>query len=237
MKSALTLRRTASEVKRHRIVSRFTWAIVCALAVLMTISYVVSTLYSRYGSFTVSVIRFDRLKYSLSLAETPDFAAATSRLNCSGIEDITNISKDLIPPDVGNINGKHNGNNYIAYTFYCKNSGQSPIDYAYELYIANMTNGIERAARVRLYVNGEYTDYAHTATDGSGAEPDTTAFLTSTVITRKTIAGFLPGEMTKFTVVIWLEGTDPDCVDSVIGGVFKVDMVLSILNIDDEFGT
>jgi len=40
---------------------------------------------------------------------------------------------------------------------------------------------------------------------------------------------FKPGDRDKFTIVIWLEGDDPDCVDSIIGGELKLEM-----NITDE---
>ena len=38
-----------------------------------------------------------------------------------------------------------------------------------------------------------------------------------------------PGEYTKFTIVVWLEGDDPECVDTILGGVFKIDMNMSVL--------
>ena len=42
------------------------------------------------------------------------------------------------------------------------------------------------------------------------------------------INGFEPEEITKFTVVIWIEGNDPDCIDWLVGGQLKVDMLMSI---------
>ena len=32
----------------------------------------------------------------------------------------------------------------------------------------------------------------------------------------------------KYTVVIWLEGNDPDCVDDIIGGTLKLSMDFKI---------
>ena len=32
----------------------------------------------------------------------------------------------------------------------------------------------------------------------------------------------------KYTVVIWLEGNDPDCVDNIIGGTLKLSMDFKI---------
>ena len=32
------------------------------------------------------------------------------------------------------------------------------------------------------------------------------------------------GDIDKFTIVIWLEGDDPDCVDNILGGEIKMHM-------------
>ena len=40
---------------------------------------------------------------------------------------------------------------------------------------------------------------------------------------------FDPGATNKYTVVIWLEGNDPDCVDDIIGGVIKMQMDFRIV--------
>ena len=33
-----------------------------------------------------------------------------------------------------------------------------------------------------------------------------------------------PGDIDKFTIVIWLEGDDPDCIDNILGGEIKMHM-------------
>ena len=40
--------------------------------------------------------------------------------------------------------------------------------------------------------------------------------------------------MTKYTIIVWLEGNDPDCTDDIIGGEFKIDMEMEILETDEE---
>lgn len=228
------LRRTAAEVKRYRMLMRIIpIAVGCATAALALV-YAITALYSNYGSFTVTVNKFDNVKYALTLSETPDFSDPISYLNCKASEEITNIDGSMLPKDLDMINGEHNGKNYVAYTFYCKNAGEETVTYEYQLYIANMTLDIEKAVRVRLYVNGEETDYARTRTDGTGPEPGTTEFFSESVIVRNQISDFAPGDLTKYTVVIWLEGNDPECLDNILGGEFKIDMAMSIVGIEDE---
>lgn len=228
------LRRTAREIKRYRLWMKILPVAASTLGLIVILTYIVAALYSKYGSFTVMVSRFDNVKYALTLSETPDFTTSSARLNTKASQDITNISITDLPQDLNEINGEHNGKNYVAYTYYMKNAGQDAVDAEYMLYIANMTQDIEKAVRIRLYVNGEYSDFARTRTDGGGPEPGTTEFLTEKVITRRQISAYRPDDLVKFTVVIWLEGDDPDCVDSIIGGQFKIDMAINILNIDDE---
>ncbi len=228
------LRRTAAEVKRYRMLMRIIpIAIGCATAALALL-YAVTAMYSKYGSFTVTVNKFDSVKYALTLSETPDFSDPISRLNCKASEEITNIDGSTLPKDLDMINGEHNGQNYVAYTFYCKNAGEETVTYEYQVFIANMTLDIEKAVRVRLYVNGEATDYARTKVDGSGPEPGTTEFLSESVIARDQISDFAPGDTTKYTVVIWLEGNDPECLDNILGGEFKIDMSMSIIGLEAE---
>ena len=222
------LRRTAAEVKRYRVLIRVLPIAMSIAVVTLALVYTITTMYTKFGSFTVTVNKYDNVAHALTLSETPDFKDMTSRLNAASSQEITNISVNTLPLDLDNINGSHNGDNYMAYTFYCRNAGTESVTYEYELFIANMTLEIEDAVRIRLYVNGDYEDYAKTRNDGQGAEPGTTEFLTEETILRKELH-LTPGEYTKFTIVVWLEGDDPECVDTILGGVFKIDMNMSVL--------
>lgn len=223
------LRRTAGEIKVYRTLVRVLPIAMTATVVTLALVYAITTMYTKFGSFTVTVNKFDNVNHMLTLSETPDFEDVTSRLNANTAEEITNISVATLPLDLDNINGSHNGDNYMAYTFYCKNAGAETVSYEYQLIIDNMTLDIEQAVRVRLYVDGEYADYARTRNDGQGAEPGTTEFFTEKIITQGQITDLAPNEYTRYTVVVWLEGDDPECVDTILGGEFKIDMNMSVL--------
>ena len=230
----LGLRRTAQEIKRYRSIMRIVPTAMICVALVLTLLYTVTVMYNRYGSFTVMINKFDNVKYALTLSENKEFTNPVARLNSKAEKDVTNIDGSTLPGDLDMIDGEHNGKNYVAYTFYCKNAGKETFTYEYQLYIVNMTLNIENAVRVRLYVNGESTDYARTACDGSGPEPGTVEFLSEGVIVRQQIDNFAPGDITKYTVVIWLEGNDPECVDNILGGQFKIDMSMTIIGIEDD---
>ena len=242
------LRRTAGEVKRYRKIRKIVPSVIGVILALLVIVYIISLLFSKYGSFTVRITDLNDRKYSLSLAENDRFSNPVSFLNANAIKDATNIDGNTLPGNLNDTNGEHNGENYVAYTFYVKNTGALELTYNYRLEISRMTSGIDAAIRVRLFYtpfyykaetntydrNGNYTDYAKARTGGNG-EPEfdpydrkMTNFLSSGTITEGTVAGFAPGDISKITVVIWIEGNDPDCTDDLIGGEFKVDMIMEV---------
>jgi hypothetical protein len=200
------------------------------MLILLLVIFIGATLYKRTGSFTVGVNKVDLQKYGLSLSETRDMAYVTSHLNTQISERITNIAEADLPQNLDMIDGEHNGANYIAYTFYLQNAGELELSYEYELTISNVTRGLDEAVRVRLYVDGEYVNYAKTRSDGGGPEYGTTEFYSNGVVAKKRIDGLTPGEKTKFTIVIWLEGNDYDCVDRVIDGLARFDMQFNVVH-------
>ena len=44
---------------------------------------------------------------------------------------------------------------------------------------------------------------------------------------------FTPGDIDKFTIVVWLEGDDPDCVNAIIGGEIKMHMNIREEHLDN----
>ena len=41
-----------------------------------------------------------------------------------------------------------------------------------------------------------------------------------------------PGDVHKFTIVIWLEGDDPDCTNELIGGHMGLEMYMHLIEPD-----
>lgn len=224
------LSRTASEVRNYRVRKKILLTALIGLVIFALILYVVAALYKRTGSFTVSIDKYEMTKYGLTLSESPDMTHNNSHLNARIDEEITNIAGESIPLNVDSINGAHNGANYIAYTFYLQNAGEVEVSYDYQVTLSNVTQSLDEAIRLRLYVDGTPTTYAKTRSDGGGAEPGTVEFYSANVMARGRIDSFAPGEITKYTVVLWIEGNDPDCVDWLIGGKLKVDMLMSIVH-------
>ncbi len=219
------LRRSAREVMNYRILRKFLLIGVAIAAVVLAISYSFIILYDRTGRFSVSIENPDTL-YAITLCEHPDFRTRSSRLTNDQQVRITNISGSILPKNIDQIDGEHNGENYLAYTFYCKNIGSQETDMRYELTFNNVTNHVDECMRVRLYVDGVPTNFAKTRSDGTGTESYfcDKVFEGRYLVTRNTVEKVAPNAYVKFTVVIWVEGDDPDCNDSVVNGKIKFDM-------------
>ena len=224
------LRRTAKEIRDYKVRMKVLTTALILLVILAGTVYGVSALYKQTGSFTVNIDKFEMTKYGLTLSESRDMTHKTSHLNAKIQEEITNIAEDMIDANVDMIDGVHNGNHYIAYTFYLQNAGEVAVAVDYNVSMSNITNGLDEAIRLKLYVNGDPTVYAKTRSDGGGAEPGTVEFYSATEMVNKRIDTLEPAEIVKFTVVVWIEGNDPDCVDWLIGGQIKVGMNFDIVH-------
>ena len=225
------IRLTAEELNKYNFRKRLFAILAVAGTILLGTIYAISAVYTITGSFTVNVNKYEMVKHGLSLSEYKDLSHPSSVLNAKIDQSITNMAEEDLPDDVDNIDGTHNGKNHIAYTFYLFNSGQTDeLSYEWQLLMSNVFQGIDGAIRVRLYIDGVPTTYAKTASDGSGPEPNTVEFYSTDIIAKGRVDDFSMGSVTKFTVVIWLEGNDPDCIDWIKGGKMKIDMTMSVIH-------
>ena len=224
------LRRTANEARTYNVRMKILAAALAALVVLTGLFYIISVLYNQSGSFTIKVSKVDMTKYGLSLSESPDMTYKTSQLNMNIDEAITNIDGATIPEDIDDFTGGvHNGLHYIAYTFYLENAGEIECSVEYTVDMSGITNGLDDAMRLKLYVDGEATVYAKAAVDGN-PEPGTTPFVSPNIMMRGRLSLIQPTEVHKFTVVLWIEGNDPECIDWLIDGQMKIDMNFEIIH-------
>ncbi|MBP5362504.1 MAG: hypothetical protein J6Y71_05710 [Ruminococcus sp.] len=203
--------------------------LVIILILLLAVAYAISYFYDKFGSFTVKVNKYDMVHQGLTLSETPEYDRSNAVLNANIVYDMTNISGEDLPANIDKINGSHNGDNYIAYTFYLINCGDDTLSYTGEMNIENVTKGVDEAIRIAVYKNGEKTVYGKTKSNGTGKESDCDSeFLSSSVVMRTSGDSFKAKDKDKYTVVIWLEGNDPDCLDNIIGGTMKLSMSFKI---------
>lgn len=229
--NAARIRAAALKKGLSRLVTK-TNAATLALVVFLSIVAVVfllSMVRQNGGSFTISLGRMDYYRYGIELSEDPSFTSASSRLEAEALTRATNISVMDLPENLDDLDGSHNGKDYIAYTFYVRNNGTADFDYRYQLDIKEVTRNVDAAVRVGMYYNGGSRQiFAKRAADGA-AEPGTVTFATDKVIDGGTIMDMNIGSVDKYTIIIWIEGDDPECTDDLLGGVIKMSMTIEVL--------
>ena len=225
------VRTTAKKVRRRNILLKLFIIILLIVILLMGTFFALFWFVNTAGHFTVWIP--DDQRNLITLSNTADFSECSSRLEADVIENMDNITKSWMPDNLHEVDGCHNGDNYIAYTFYLKNAGENTITYRTAIDMQGVTKGTDHAVRVMVIKNGEETVYAKAKKGSTDPEPDTVAFYSDTKVLENDTTDFEPGEVDKYTVVIWLEGEDPECVDDIKGGVAKMSMNFTVLESAD----
>lgn len=204
-----------------------------SLTLIVTIIFIFSFMQEKMGNFTINLNRLELYRKGITISADSVFTSPTARLTANAIADATNISASDLPEDINDIDGDHNGKNYVAYTYYIRNAGKEDVSYTAVVNLDSFSKNADEAARVIVYYNDERTVYAKKAADGN-PEPDTTPFVSKNIVCEYRNEEFLVGNVDKYTIVIFLEGDDPECVDAIIGGSLEFSMNISA---DDKSST
>jgi len=183
---------------------------------------------NRNGNLTIFVDKYS-LSKSLSLSESRNLSNPQGKLYGPSLENAWDTSEDLVPDDLHLYDGVNNGDFYIAYTFYLFNSSRNELDYSMKFNIDYKSNDLDEAVRIRLYTNDVLTTYAKKSPITGEAENGTVAFESDNVITSSTVTGLVPGQYTKYTIVLWIEKYDEQCTNDLIGGALSISMNFSVL--------
>ena len=218
----------AAAKKRRRIYA----IILASLLGILVVLYIVSMLMTQWGDLTISVGKVYDGK-TIMLCENADFEdGATVKLNGGSIADVTNITKDWLPKGLDDErDGQHNGENYLAYTFYLKNTGEKDLEYNSTFTLTGASKSADEAVRFQIYRNGEEVGVFAKGKydDREEAEDDATLFVDDETVYFTEATPLEAGAVDKYTIVVWVEGNDPECVDSIRGGHVRSHMVFDVV--------
>ena len=201
---------------------------VLIIILFLIILYFILRIVYETGDFTISLDPNFAKKSGLIMYERSDEKTARQILKATKVDFMDNISVKWLPDNLDEQGeGAHNGDNYLAYTFYVENRGSEVINYWYQILIDDVIKNVDRAVRVMVFLNGEKTLYAKPNETTGEPEDGTTPFYSDKEIMVTGRKDFKPGDIDKFTIVIFIEGDDPDCVDSLIGGEMKMHMEIT----------
>ncbi len=217
---------SAKKIKKRRLLGRFFAILFLALLLLLSITYAIVYVVNQTGNFTIMLDKNLQEKKTIIVSPRSDFAVTPTKIVVDALQYMDNITESWLPNDIDDIEGPHNGNNYLAYTFFVKNIGEQETSYRTTIDILSVIKNVDDAIRVAVYLNGEKTVYAKRRPDTYEPEKGTVPFQKVDQVRNELREKFKPNEVDKYTVVVWLEGNDLECIDSILGGEMKMIMYI-----------
>ena len=198
-----------------------------ALVLFLINVYIVLAIFYRGENFIITLDSEYGRESGLVIYEKLEEKYERTFLRSDDIEFFTDISINWLPKNIDEEGeGSHNGRNYIAYTFYAENMGQDTINYWATIEIDDVVKDVDEAIRVMVFKNGNKVVYAKNNPTTGNPEPDTVEFHDEDTVMLEVTEDFQVGDIDKYTVVIWVEGDDPQCKNNLIGGEIKMHMTL-----------
>ena len=209
--------------KEKKLKKKFKLAVILLLLLLLILYFVMGIVYNN-GNFSITLDKNLYLDNGIIIYDDFQYKVYRTELLAKAPETFNSIKEIWLPEEIKDYEGgSHNGDSYLVYTFYIENTGDEVASYTREVIIDDVIKNVDAAIRVRIYKNGEYLTYAKLSSEGE-VEPNTVPFVDDKIIMSEDVTNFKPNDIDKYTIVLWIEGEDPDCTDNILGGEFKVRM-------------
>ena len=221
----------AAAVEKAKKRKRLYGGILAGLIAVLLLLYIISMLLTQWGDLVISIGDLYDGK-TIMLCESADFEDGVGvKLNGGSVENVTTITKEWLPNNLDTEkDGQHNGENYLAYTFYLKNTGDKDLEYNATMTITGVSKSADEAVRYMIYKNGAEEVFAKGSfSDREQPEQDATAFVDDETVYATQSSPLASGAVDKFTVVIWIEGNDPECLDPIRGGHVRSQMIFDVV--------
>lgn len=209
--------------KEKKLKKKFKLVVILLLLLLLILYFVMGIVYNN-GNFSITLDKNLYLDNGIIIYDDFQYKVYRTELLAKAPETFNSIKEIWLPEEIKDYEGgSHNGDSYLVYTFYIENTGDEVAGYTREVIIDDVIKNVDAAIRVRIYKNGEYLTYAKLSSEGE-VEPNTIPFIDNKIIMSEDVTNFKPNDIDKYTIVLWIEGEDPDCTDNILGGEFKVRM-------------
>lgn len=145
---------------------RAAWQGVIIISAILAILFILSAFYTGAGEFVIS-LNSKMSRDGFYLSNTNNFEERMVCIRGTAVVSADNISIFDLSGDVMEVDGMHNGENYVAHTFYLTNETGETKDYQYTLNIRQTSKGAEKAMWVMVCYEGKQTIYALNGADGN----------------------------------------------------------------------
>ncbi len=212
------------KVRRDKKLLKIAKLVLVIIILAILFSYMIIGFIYNSGNFTITLD--DKLYYERGLViyDDPNYKTYRAELLAETIGAFDNTTELMIERTLTESEGgSHNGDNYIAYTFYIENTGTLATDYYSEIVIEDVIKNVDEAVRIKVIKNDESITYAKASSSGA-PEEGTTAFISEKTIAFDHQEDFAPGAINKYTIIIWIEGKDPETTNNIIDGEINLKM-------------
>lgn len=214
---------------------RVSTALIVLTAMLSSVIIFVTIYSTQVGNFVIST---SNAEHAIFVSESKDFPDDPLKnvLSAKGAKDLYNTTLSRINVDgVKQVDGTANTRFFFGYSFYLKNFADVMIDYAAVLTIEQTHANFERAVWIMVIETRDGVDtekvYALRQTVGENVgKPEnclgfeTTPFLSSNTVFNYEVNNFRKDEIVRYTVIMWLEGNDADCIDDIRTGSMRLEL-------------
>lgn len=189
------------------------------------------------GNFVIQV-ESGNVRKSIHITENLESGNFESRLEAGGI---TGLSDSTYTRFMGrkdfytNVNGMYADKDLhvYAYTFYILNDCAESLDVKATMYYSNVTNNLDKAIRVMTITTQGNLERCYQLEDEQEVDygasyPTIINFANKGVAYEEDYLSFEPNETMKYTILIWIEGKDPECTDQLQLGTIRFTLKLSI---------
>lgn len=205
------------------------------ISAFLSVAIGVVTFYGQHAGNFVMTLDKKSFERGIVLSTSDEFLAPTPRLVANPVEDVKDVTYSWLKLDsVSKTNGDFYDPDYkyVAYTFYLKNNGTETVDVGYTIKITDLYRNIDEAIRVLLIEDDTvvkmYQKPDNIVHNYPNDMPEGIHFINNDTICNEIIENFRPNQIKKYSIIIWLEGEDPDCVDEIRGGMIKLNMKFTI---------
>ncbi|MBP5732716.1 MAG: hypothetical protein J6W66_02650, partial [Lachnospiraceae bacterium] len=120
------------------------------LLLLVAFLFILAFMQEKMGNFTINLNRLELYRKGIAIDDKGTFDDPTARLTVRTVEDATNITITDLPDNLDDIDGDHNGYNYMAYTYYVRNAGKEEVNYLARVNLDACAKGAEKAVRIAI---------------------------------------------------------------------------------------
>lgn len=210
---------------------------IAIFGILFALIAIMSFVFQYTGAFVISID--EASKHGISLCEESTFTYPTSYLRAKAKDNAWPVEyKEIDIDKVLSTNGNSDTKNYLGYTFYLKNVGQTIVDIQVQIQQLQSTNRIETCSRFMLLQDDRPIGVFKWEDDFVDVSDTTPTNLykqyNDSIVYTYDIESLKVNETVKFSIIIWLEGWDKDCTNDKKGGTINYNMNIKIINYYEE---